>query len=363
MIRFLKREKAFIIAIFAIILITVLEKIPAVFEYNLLEAFVFLFIFAVIIYAALGVVHHAELIAFKLGEPYGTMVLTFSAVTVEIIMIAAMMLHGDSDPILARDTIFSTLMILINALIGFIMLAGGFRFGEQKYNLKSSNSYLSMIIGIIGLGMFLPNLIKVESYYIYQGFLIITLLTLYFFFIRMQSKEQNYYFTFKKLSDYEGHHIKTGDRQKISGVYHSAMLLMTIAAISLLAENLAVFVDDGIAKLNMPDAVAGLLISIIIVTPEGLTAIRAGLNNDMQRVINISLGSVLSTVSLTIPVVLIVAMLYGKEIILGLTTIQSGMIIISLIVSILTCKDGETNALQGFIHVILFIAFVFMIFL
>lgn len=141
------------------------------------------------------------------------------------------------------------------------------------------------------------------------------------------------------------------------------MLLLTIASISLLAENLAVFVDDGIAKLNMPDALAGLLISIIIVTPEGLTAIRAGLSNDMQRVINISLGSVLSTVSLTIPVVLIVGMLYGKEIILGLTLIQSGMIIISLLVSILTCKDGETNALQGFIHVILFIAFVFMIFL
>jgi Ca2+:H+ antiporter len=141
------------------------------------------------------------------------------------------------------------------------------------------------------------------------------------------------------------------------------MLLLTIAAISLLAENLAVFVDDGIEKLKIPDAVAGLVISIIIVTPEGLTAIRAGLNNDMQRVINISLGSVLSTVSLTIPVVLIVGMIYGKEIILGLTMIQSGMIIISLIVSILTCKDGETNALQGFIHVILFIAFVFMIFL
>lgn len=363
MIRFLKNEKAFIAAVFAISIITAIEKIPAVFENNVLEAFVFLFVFAVIIYAAIGVVHHAELIAFKLGEPYGTMVLTFSAVTVEVIMITAMMLHGDSDPVLARDTIFSTLMILINALIGFVLLAGGFRYGEQKYNLKSSNSYLSMIIGIIGLGMFLPNLINIEAYYTYQGFLIIALLILYIFFIRMQSKEHNYYFTFKKLSDEEGHHIKTSDRKKISGLYHSIMLIITIAAISLLAENLAVFADDGIAKLNMPEAMAGLLISIIIVTPEGLTAIRAGLGNDMQRVINISLGSVLSTVSLTIPAVLIVGMLYGKEIILGLTLVQSGMIIISLLVSILTCKDGETNALQGFIHVILFIAFVFMIFM
>ena len=363
MIRFFKNEKAFITALFAILIITLLEKIPAVFENDLLEAFVFLIVFMVIIYAAIGVVHHAELIAFKLGEPFGTMVLTFSAVTVEVIMIAAMMMNGDSDPTLARDTIFATLMILINALIGFVILVGGFRYGEQKYNIKSSNSYLSMIVGIIGLGMFVPNLIKIEAYYTYQGFLILALLTLYFFFIRMQSKEHNYYFTFKKLSDEEGHRIKTGDRKKINGIYHTVMLLLTIVAISLLAENLAVFVDDGIAKLSMPDAVAGLLISIIIVTPEGITAIRAGLSNDMQRVINISLGSVLSTVSLTIPVVIIVGMLYGKEIILGLTVVQSGMIIISLLVSILTCKDGETNALQGFIHIILFIAFVLMIFL
>ena len=277
MIRFIKNEKAFIIALFAIIIITLLEKIPAVFENNLLEAFVFLFVFIVIIYAALGVVRHAELIAFKLGEPFGTMVLTFSAVTVEVIMIAAMMMNGDSDPTLARDTIFATLMILINALIGFTILVGGFRYGEQKYNIKSSNSYLSMIVGIIGLGMFVPNLIKIEAYYTYQGFLILALLTLYFFFIRMQSREHNYYFTFKKLSDEEGHHIKTGDRKKINGIYHTVMLLLTITAISLLAENLAVIVDDGIAKLSMPDAVAGLLISIIIVTPEGIAGKQGGI--------------------------------------------------------------------------------------
>jgi Ca2+:H+ antiporter len=360
---FLKNEKALLIAVFTIFIITVLEEIPAVFENDLLEAVFFLFVFTVIIYTAIGVVHHAEFLAFKLGEPYGTMVLTFSAVTVEVIMIVTMMLHEDSDPELARDTIFSTLMILINALIGFIILVGGFRFGEQKYNLKSSNSYLSMIIGIIGLGMFVPNLVKGEAYETYQSFLILALLALYFFFIRMQSKEHNYYFTFKKLSDAEGCQLKADEKKKISGLYHIIMLLLTIAAVSLLAENLAVFVDDGVAKLRLPEAVAGLLISIIIVTPEGLTAVRAGFNNDMQRVINISLGSVLSSISLTIPVVLIVSMFFSKEIILGLTAVQSGMIIISLLVSILTCKDGETNALQGFIHVILFIAFVFMIFL
>lgn len=360
MIGFIRSEKSFLLSVLALIFVFLFAKSAEVRGSDMMTGLFFILTFSIILYAAFGVVHHAELLARRFGEPYGTMILTFSAVTVEVIMVAAMMLHADKDPTLARDTIFSTLMILINGLIGVVMLLGGFRFGEQKYNLKSTNSFLSMIIGIIGLAMILPDFIKVESSYSYSGFLIISSLALYAFFIRMQSKEHNYYFTFNKIAAKS--HSAEGEK-KISGLYHSIMLLLTIVAISLLAEYLSVTVDDGIAKLNLPDALAGLIVSVIIVSPEGLTAIRAGLGNDMQRVINISLGSALSSISLTIPAVLIVGILYEKEVILGLTAIQAGMIVISLVVSMLSCKDGETNALQGFIHVVLFITFVFIIFI
>ncbi|HRE09782.1 MAG TPA: calcium:proton antiporter [Ignavibacteria bacterium] len=362
-LKFFRKELSFIIAVICFSLLYVLGSSPIIKESLAVEAILFILVFSVIIYAALGVVHHAELLAYKFGEPYGTMILTLSAVTVEIIMIATMMLHGDSDPHVARDTIFSTLMILLNGLTGLIMLIGGIKYGEQKYNLKSTNSFFSMIFGIVGIGLFLPLVIPVENYALYETFLIIVCLLLYIFFLRMQSKEHNYYFKFegpKKNLTTEHDHLPA--KKDISSVYHFIMLLATIGAISILAESLSVYVDDGIEKLHLPAAAAGLIIAIIIVSPEALTAIRAGLHDDMQRVINISLGSMLSTVSLTIPAVLIIGLLIGQDLILGLSPIQSSMVIISLLVGILTCKDGESNALQGFIHFILFLTFVFLIF-
>jgi Ca2+:H+ antiporter len=221
-----------------------------------------------------------------------------------------------------------------------------------------------MIFGIVGVGLFLPLVIPEVSYGMYEIFLVIICLLLYIFFLRMQSKEHNYYFKFEGAKkNISGEHEHLPSKKDISTLYNFIMLAVTIAAISILAESLSVFVDDGIEKLHMPAAAAGLIIAIIIVSPEGLTAIRAGLHDDMQRVINISLGSMLSTVSLTIPAVLIVGMLINQDVHLGLTPLQSSMVVISFLVGMLSCKDGESNALQGFIHFILFITFVFLIFI
>jgi Ca2+:H+ antiporter len=361
--KFFSNEKSFLLALATLSVLGIFGKAPVIKESLLLEAALFIMVFSVIIYAALGVVHHAELLAYKFGEPYGTMILTLSAVTVEIIMIATMMTHGDSDPAIARDTIFSTLMILLNGLTGLIMLIGGLKYGEQKYNIRSTNSFFSMIFGIVGIGLFLPLAIPAANYAVYEAFLIIICLLLYIFFLRMQSKEHNYYFRFdgrkKDVNDNEEH---LPEKRNISTIYNFFMLLATIAAISILAESLSVFVDDGIEKLHLPAGVAGLIIALIIVSPEALTAVRAGLRDDMQRVINISLGSMLSTVSLTIPAVLLVGLLFSKDVLLGLTPLQSGMVITSLLVGILSCKDGESNALQGFIHFMLFLTFIFLIF-
>ncbi|MCI0449848.1 MAG: calcium:proton antiporter [Chlorobi bacterium] len=361
--KFAVREAAFLLAILTLIISSVIGNSPFIKQSFPAEAILFFLVFGVIIFAAIGVVHHAELLAYKLGEPFGTMILTLSAVTVEIIMVSVMMLHGDNDTEVARDTIFSTLMILLNGLTGLIMLLGGLKYSEQKYNIKSANSFFSMIFAVIGLGMFLPLILNFEKYYIYEIFLIITCLILYSFFLRMQSKEHNYYFKFEHTKNSGEAIHNPPSKKEISIPYHSVMLAATIASISFLAESLSVFVDDGIEKLHLPAGAAGLIIALIIVSPEGLTAIRAGLSDDMQRVINISLGSMLSTVSLTIPAVLVVGLIIGKDISLGLTPIQSGMVIISLLVAIFSCKDGESNALQGFIHFMLFITFVFLIFI
>lgn len=364
--KFIRSEKQFVIALLAMIILAFISGSSLMPDVIVIKAILFLFIIAVVIYAAMGVVHHAEILAFKFGEPYGTMILTFSAVTVEVIMITTMMLHASDDPTLARDTIFSTVMILLNGLTGLTMLLGGLKYGEQKYNLKSSNSYFSMIFGIIGVGLFLPLVIKIEFYHAFQIFLSITSIVLYTIFLRMQSKEHNYYFKFELFDS--GNNNTSNNKEKISRkdvstFYHSLLLLLTIAVISILAESLSISVDEAVDILNWPAGIAGLIIAVIIVAPEGITAIRAGLKNDMQRAINISLGSILSTISVTIPIVIIVGFITHKDVILGLTPIQESMVVISLMVGVLSYKDGETNALQGIIHFVLFITFVFLIFI
>jgi len=363
LMNFMRKETSFLLALVSLAILYATKDSSFIQNSILVEMILFFIVFGVIIYAALGVVSHAELLAYKFGEPYGTMILTLSAVTVEIIMIATMMTHGDTDPHIARDSIFATLMILLNGLTGLIMLIGGLKYGEQKYNIKSSNSFFSMLFGIIGIGLFLPLVIPGANYGMFEVFLIIACLSLYIFFLRMQSKEHNYYFKFEKINSksHKGdEHLPA--KEKISTFYNFAMLLGTIILISILAESLSKYVDDGIAEFDLAPGVAGLIIAMIIVSPEGLTAIRAGLRDDMQRVINISLGSMLSTVALTIPAVIAVGLYINHEVMLGLTPIQSVMVIISLLVGILSCKDGESNALQGFIHIILFITFVFLVF-
>lgn len=364
LINFLKKESSFLLALVTFVILYATKDSSFIQNSILVEMILFFLVFGVIIYAALGVVSHAELLAYKFGEPYGTMILTLSAVTVEIIMIATMMTHGDTDPHIARDSIFATLMILLNGLTGLIMLVGGLKYGEQKYNIKSTNSFFSMLFGIIGIGLFLPLVIPSGNYRLFEVFLIIACTALYIFFLRMQSREQNYYFKFEKIktkSNSEEEHLPA--KEKISTIYNFAMLLGTIVLISVLAESLSKYVDDGISEFGLAPGAAGLIIALIIVSPEGLTAIRAGLRDDMQRVINISLGSMLSTVALTIPAVITVGLYINHEVVLGLTPVQSAMVVISLLVGILSCKDGETNALQGFIHIILFITFVFLVFI
>jgi Ca2+:H+ antiporter len=361
-VNFFKQEKVFLLSLILLVFASLFAKEDIVRQSDLLTGIVFIIIFTVIIINAFRVVMHAEILANRFGEPYGTMILTFSAVTVEVIMVAAMMLHEDTDPTLARDTIFSTVMILMNGIIGIIMLLGGFKYGDQKYNLKSSNSFFSMILGLLGLSLFMPLFIPENTYTVFEAFLIIASILLYAFFLRMQSKEHNYYFKFKDMQTgitKNETHVEKGK----STAYHITMLLLTIGVISFLAEYLSITVDDAIAKLSLPAGVASLIISIIIVSPEGLTALRAGLSNDMQRVINISLGSALSTISLTIPAVLLVGFIFNRDVILGITPLQGVLLIISMLVGMLSYKDGETNSLQGFIHLILFITFVFIIFL
>ncbi len=322
---------------------------------------VFLWLFTVILAAAFGVVRHAEVLAHKYGEPYGTLILTISVIGIEVIMIATMMVTGDPDPHAARDTMYSVIMIVINGLIGLALIVGGLRHGEQSHNLKSSNAYFSMILAIVGLGLILPIFVPAASLKGYEIVLIVISFGLYAVFLRVQTKEHRYFFVNETGAPSHDSHSK--EDRAFPGWLHGALLVGTLLLLVLLAKSLALVIDNGGAIVGAPAGLDALIIAILILSPEGLAAIRAGRRNDMQHVVNICLGSVLATVALTIPVVLLVGFAMGLHLNLGLTPIQGVLVAVTLLVGMNTYRLGDTNMLQGVIHFALFAAFVAMIFL
>ncbi len=316
-------------------------------------------IFAVIIYSSMSVAHHAELLAEKFGEPYGTMILTMSAVIVEIVIISIMMLHEDN-PTLARDTIYSAIMLDINGLLGFAAIVGGLKYGEQPYNVDSSNTYLSMLMVALGVAMVIPDFIDPVHYDSFMLFNVVIFVLLYLVFTRIQLKDHRYFFQYKAEGAVEEAHLHS--HGEINALYHTLLLLVSIVMIGLLSEILAVFMGNDIGYLGLPMALGAVGVAVISAAPELITAVRAALDNRMQTVINIALGASLATVLLTIPAVIVIGRMTGLEITLGLMPIQGVMLGLTLLVSMINFSDGETNMLEGFLHVVLFVLFCFLLF-
>lgn len=338
------------------------------FEHTLVQSTVgniigFGVLFAVIIYSAMSVAHHAEMLAEKFGEPYGTLILTISAVIVEIVIIAIMMLH-EHNPVLARDTIYAAIMLDINALLGLAAIIGGIKYGEQPYNVDSSNSYLSMLLVAIGIAMVVPHFMDAAHIDNYMMFNVVLFILLYITFTRIQVASHKYFFEYEAKEEKE---VCTEEGvcnvHKINGWYHSINLIAAIIAIGVLSEILAVFMGNTMKTYGLPLSIGAVGVAIISASPELITAVRAALDNRMQTVVNIALGASLATVLLTVPAVILVTRYMGMDIQLAITPVQGVMLGLTLLVSIVNFNDGETNMLEGFLHVILFVVFVYLLFI
>src|SRR5437588_10211904 len=281
---------------------------------------VFLWLFAVILWSAVSVARHADCLAIKWGEPYGTLVLTLSAITVEVVMVSTAMLHGENNPTLGRDAIFSVMMIALNGFVGLSLLIGGLRHREQYYNLQGVNSYLNVIMTLAVLGLVLPNFTTSTSGPTFSTeqeiFLVVMSLSLYAIFLLIQTMRHRRYFMDSKdavmaaNSAHDPRHMR-------STAFHAAMLLLYLIAVILLAEKFAIPLDNSIEQFNMPQEFGGAMIAALVLSPEGLGAIRASLRNQLQRSVNILLGSVLATIGLTIPAVLTISLVTKRPIVLG----------------------------------------------
>jgi Ca2+:H+ antiporter len=331
----------------------------------LLVVFIFFWLFAVILWSAISVVRHADCLAIKFGEPYGTLILTLSAIAIEVMMISTAMLHGANNPTLARDAMFAVVIIALGGFVGLSLLLGGLRYREQYYNLQGVNSYLNVIIALAVLGLVLPNFTTSTSGPTFSSeqaiFLAVTSLALYAIFLLIQTVRHRQYFIESRDAAVAAHSTDHPVYMR-STAFHAAMLLLYLITVILLAEKFAIPLDNSIEQFHMPQAFGGAIIAALVLSPEGLGAIRASVRNQLQRSVNILLGSVLATIGLTIPAVLTISLVTKRPIELGVQGGNLPLLILTLAVSVVAFTSRKTNVLQGCIHLLLFAVFVLLIF-
>jgi Ca2+:H+ antiporter len=325
-------------------------------------------LFGAVLLSALAVVRHAEGLAVRLGEPLGTLVLTLSVIGIEVMMITAVMSAGPGNLALARDAMFAVLMIVLNGLVGLCLLLGGLRYHEQAYNLQGANAFLAVILPLAVIGLVLPNF-TVSSpgptlSPLHSTVLILISVGLYGVFLAIQTSRHRDYFVPPTDAGPpagqvgEEHH----DHEVLSVGYHTPLLLAYLLPVGMLAKKIAVPIDYGLHVLRAPPELGGFLVSVLVLAPEAVSAVRAALRNQLQRSVNLLLGSVLASIGLTIPAALTIGFFMGQTIILGLDPVNTVLLLLTLAVTTLTFASARTNILLGAVHLLLFVAYLMLIF-
>jgi Ca2+:H+ antiporter len=307
-------------------------------------------------------VHHAEVIAERIGEPYGTLLLTLAVTVIEVALIATIMLGEKPVPTLARDTVFAVVMIVCNGLVGICILVGGLRYREQDFQISGANLYLSVLVVLATITLILPNYTLTTPGPIYSagqlGFVSVVTVILYGVFLYIQTVRHRDYFISDK-GDAGDNVTQTSSRTLMLSV---VLLLVSLLAVVLLAKKFSLVVDAGAAAIGAPPAFAGILVALLILLPESVAAISAARKNDLQKSINLALGSSLATIGLTIPAVAEAAYVLDKTLVLGLDQREMVLLVMTLVLSMLTFGTGRTNILFGLVHMLVFAVFVFMVF-
>ena len=329
----------------------------------------FIWLFSVILACAYSASHYADVVAHRLGEPVGTLILTLSVVVIEVSIVAAMMLGGGSEPTVARDTMFSTLMINRR---------------EQFFNLQSSASYITLIIPLALIALVLPRLTESEP----GGFMTPRMeifvatasVLMYGAFLWMQTSRYRSFFAHEsaevdaeQVNDIGRVHPDSQQALHVGAARPHVEfdkplwrdvtgLVVMLVVVVILAESLGKSTAGFLSQTGLPPAIAGVLVACLALGPEGLAAIKAARRNSMQRTMNILLGSALSTIGLTVPAVLILARMLGQHIELGLQLPEIALLLGTMLISIVNFTHGRANPMQGVVHLALFITYIALLF-
>jgi Ca2+:H+ antiporter len=382
----LRAETPFIAgAITTAIFFTVGKNWTMDFVHPTFTAAIFVWLFAVMIWCAFAVVRHAEILAEYLGEPYGTLILTIAVISIEVTIMATVMLHGGPNPTLPRDTVFAVLMIVLNGMVGLSVVVGALRHQQQQYNLQGAVAFLAVISCLAVISLVLPTftvstpdqsmtplqaaVFGVLTALLYVGFLGIQTMRHRSFFMETAGTAPAKRRAQVRGAQADVAHAKAHDGandeahgRKHSLPYHAVLLLLTLLPVVLLSKPLAHVIDYGLEQLKAPAALGGILIAILVLAPEGLTSYQAARRNQLQRSVNLSLGSALSTIGLTIPTMLAISLMVGTPLEVGLPAAETILLVLTLFIAQMTFSGAPTNILLGGVHLVLFAAFVVLVF-
>ena len=327
-------------------------------------------VFCIMLGCVFAVNRHAEQLSEMLKEPFGTLILTLAVAAIEVSIMLEIMMTGDQNPSMLRDTVFATLMIMLNGMVGLSLLAGSWRHFEQTFNLRGALSYLHLIAPLSLILLIMPNrttsspgptLIPVQE--IFLGLLCILVYLLFLFMQTTRHKE-----LFDDLSTFKDQHesiesaINSHPNKRHAVLVSSSGLILAVTPIVLLADFLGSYINYGIETLKAPAELGGLIVAALVLIPEGLGAYRSAVRNHMQRAVNLCLGSALSTIALTVPAVMLADGLQNLTLVLGLSGSGTTLLIATLFTALITLMTGRTTVLQGHVHLMLFAGYLFLIF-
>ena len=308
-------------------------------------------------------VYHADVIAHRTGEPYGTLVLTVAVTVIEVALILSIMLAGDGQPTLARETVFAVIMVVCNGVVGLCVVMGGLRYGEQGFRLSGTSAYLIVLMPLATFTLILPTYTTSAPGPYYSttqlAFVAAATILLYGIFLYVQTVRHRDYF----LSDLGGAQEEDASHPPMARVWESiGLLLVGLVSVVLLAKSVSGSIEEAVLAIGAPIESVGLLVALLVLLPETVSALRAARRNELQKSLNLALGSSLATIGLTIPAVSLLAIVLGVPLELGIDMPDTVLLVLTFGVSLVTFGGGRTNILPGFVHLVLFAVFAFLVF-
>lgn len=318
---------------------------------------------AALIGAVIAAVHHAEVVAHRVGEPFGTLVLAVAITVIEVALIVSVMLAGGPDKAaLPRDTIFAAVMIITTGVVGICLLVGGLHHHEQSFHLDGANSALAALVALAGLSLVMPSFTTSSAggtYTVSQlAFAAVSSLVLWAVFVFVQTvRHRDYFLPPANAADEDVHASPPTTAQAWASF---ALLLVSLVAVIGLAKQLSPTIEAAVSAAGAPKAVVGIAIAMLVLLPETWAAVRAARADRLQTSMNLALGSALASIGLTIPAVVVAAVLLDLPLVLGLEAKDLVMLALAFLVSTITLGTGRTNVMQGAVHLVLFAAFLFL---